>query len=665
MKKRLVSDLLCFVMLAIVIPSIAVHAATENELIQKFKNINSDVIIQTYYNDFDGDGTNEMFVFAGKEYDDEQTEMSLLDGGVWFVSDKIIQRIDNGSNGIGIILSRDDYAPSYIKYDKGIQFAFQAIWGNGQTETRVCTVKNGNVITSFFSGSLINDVNGWHVATSTYDGMISKENFNKGLYYGSGRSWKDYWYYFDDSDYCFKEYGGTEITQEQFRSFDGADNILSNVNGEIYNILYRANGVININILNNIGDWYSTSNILVGYDESSAWIINEETSGLYATALSTENVVYPNFINPKNQYIQNEIKVMLNGSELSFDQPPIIKDDRTLVPLRAIFEAMGATVDWDEATHTVTSKRGSTTINLTIGSNVLYKNGVETYLDVPAQLVSDNTMVPVRAIAEAFGADVNWDGDTKTIYIDVNTKTHGIVIYADAKYNETAAQLFTEVLRNNQLGTDEEDIHCQYEPSEDEYNQILSMVRQNAKDEDITYFFYAGHGDDDGNIYPDYNNDSNTDTYMKTPTQLIEDLQDIPGTIIVILESCHSGCIQNVANLDRNKFKIITSSTENQYSDTDYLGVMGKVKNKRLGAFSEALLNGLGGFGETNIIYGTITGRDGTVKADYNDDHNVTVSELFTYIDDNMDHEFLNQLELFEQDPTCSDSNDQTVIYAY
>lgn len=361
----------------------------------------------------------------------------------------------------------------------------------------------------------------------------------------------------------------------------------------------------------------------------------------------------------------DNITVILNGQELTFDQPPIIKDDRTLVPLRAIFEAMGAAVDWNGNTQTVTSTKGSTTISMTIGSNIMLKNSVEIYLDVPAQLVGDYTMVPVRAVAEAFGADVNWEESTRTIYIDINTKTHGIVIYADSKYNEIAAQLFTEILRNNQLGTNEQDVHCLYEPSEDEYNRILSTVRQNAKDEDITYFFYAGHGDDDGGIYPDYNNDSNVDTYMKTPTQLIADLQDIPGTIIVILESCHSGCIQNVENLDRNKFKIITSSSENQYSDTDHLGIVGYVKDKRLGNFSEALLNGLGGLEGTNIIYNTITGRDGTVKADYNNDHNVTISELFTYIDDNMNHEYWYQFNLFRQDPTCSDSNDQTVIYAY
>lgn len=119
-----------------------------------------------------------------------------------------------------------------------------------------------------------------------------------------------------------------------------------------------------------------------------------------------------------NGTINNSISVILNGSELSFEQPPIIKDDRTLVPLRAIFEAMGATVVWDSNTQTVTSSKGNTTVTMTINSYELYKNGAVTYIDVPAQLIGDYTMVPARAVAEAFGAEVIWDGNAQTVYIN-------------------------------------------------------------------------------------------------------------------------------------------------------------------------------------------------------------------------------------------------------
>lgn len=111
------------------------------------------------------------------------------------------------------------------------------------------------------------------------------------------------------------------------------------------------------------------------------------------------------------------ITVNVNGQLINFDQPPIIIDGRTLVPLRAIFEALGATVEWNSDTQNVTSKKGSTSVSLSIDSNTMYKNGKAVTLDVPAQLINDRTLVPARAVAEAFGCDVNWDSDNKTVTI--------------------------------------------------------------------------------------------------------------------------------------------------------------------------------------------------------------------------------------------------------
>jgi|GEM_PF-6984393 len=108
----------------------------------------------------------------------------------------------------------------------------------------------------------------------------------------------------------------------------------------------------------------------------------------------------------------DEIKVNLNDEYISFDQPPIM-----LVPLRAIFEAIGANVEWDGDTKTVTAVKGDTTIILQIGSNILIKNGENISLDVPAQIVNDRTMVSARAVAESFGATVEWDESSRTVLI--------------------------------------------------------------------------------------------------------------------------------------------------------------------------------------------------------------------------------------------------------
>lgn len=119
----------------------------------------------------------------------------------------------------------------------------------------------------------------------------------------------------------------------------------------------------------------------------------------------------------------NTIPVFVDGVQISFDQQPIIQDDRTLVPLRGVFEALGATVYWNNDTRSVTAYKDDTTVELAIGSSTMYVNGQPRYLDVAGQIINDRTMVPLRAISEAFGAIVYWDNDTRTVrvYSDEST----------------------------------------------------------------------------------------------------------------------------------------------------------------------------------------------------------------------------------------------------
>ena len=110
-------------------------------------------------------------------------------------------------------------------------------------------------------------------------------------------------------------------------------------------------------------------------------------------------------------------EIITNGEAKALDVPAQIIESRTMVPLRAIFEALGASVEWDDATKTVTSVKGETTVKLTIGQASINVNGEDKALDVPAQIVDSRTLVPVRAIAESFGCDVAWDDATKTVTI--------------------------------------------------------------------------------------------------------------------------------------------------------------------------------------------------------------------------------------------------------
>ena len=110
-------------------------------------------------------------------------------------------------------------------------------------------------------------------------------------------------------------------------------------------------------------------------------------------------------------------EIVKNGVASELDVPAQIINSRTMVPLRAIFEALGATVEWNDATRTVTSEKDGTTVKLTIGEANIYVNGQAKALDVPAQIVDSRTLVPARAVAEAYGCNVGWDNDTRTVTI--------------------------------------------------------------------------------------------------------------------------------------------------------------------------------------------------------------------------------------------------------
>lgn len=114
------------------------------------------------------------------------------------------------------------------------------------------------------------------------------------------------------------------------------------------------------------------------------------------------------------------LQLTIDGKPLTTDVPPTIVDGRTLVPVRAIFESLGTTIAWDEATQTVTATNDTTTIALVIDKDIAMVNGESKTLDVPAKIIDGRTMVPARFVAEALNCTVGWDADTQTVTI---TKT--------------------------------------------------------------------------------------------------------------------------------------------------------------------------------------------------------------------------------------------------
>ena len=114
---------------------------------------------------------------------------------------------------------------------------------------------------------------------------------------------------------------------------------------------------------------------------------------------------------------EKEITINVNGADIEFDAVPYIKNGRTMVPLRAIFESLGVRVSWDGTIKTASGVKDGVEVKITIGENVLYKNGEAIELDAVAEIINSRTMVPVRAISEAFGANVGWDDENKVVKI--------------------------------------------------------------------------------------------------------------------------------------------------------------------------------------------------------------------------------------------------------
>jgi len=112
----------------------------------------------------------------------------------------------------------------------------------------------------------------------------------------------------------------------------------------------------------------------------------------------------------------------INGTSKTLDSPPVIKNGRTLVPIRAIIEALGGTVDWDATTKKATVTLGKKTIALWIGKSAATVNGVSTLIDstnakVVPEIINSRTMLPLRFVTENLGCSVVWAATTKTITI--------------------------------------------------------------------------------------------------------------------------------------------------------------------------------------------------------------------------------------------------------
>jgi hypothetical protein len=112
------------------------------------------------------------------------------------------------------------------------------------------------------------------------------------------------------------------------------------------------------------------------------------------------------------------IPVYINNQRLVLDDHPVIEGDRTLVPMRAFFEALGAVVEWDDVNFIAIGTRAGTVVRIPVGSVTPTINGIPTAIDVPARIINGRTYIPLRFAGEALGKAVVWEDSTRSIHIE-------------------------------------------------------------------------------------------------------------------------------------------------------------------------------------------------------------------------------------------------------
>ena len=126
---------------------------------------------------------------------------------------------------------------------------------------------------------------------------------------------------------------------------------------------------------------------------------------------------------------EQQIAVILDGRAMEFDVAPAVIEDRAMVPMRVIFEALGAEVEWLETDQIIIAAKNGIFVSLKIGSNVMIVQDLANHteqtrlqLDSPPVIVGERTLVPVRAVSESLGAAVKWNPETDTVHITTLNK---------------------------------------------------------------------------------------------------------------------------------------------------------------------------------------------------------------------------------------------------
>lgn len=127
---------------------------------------------------------------------------------------------------------------------------------------------------------------------------------------------------------------------------------------------------------------------------------------------------------------QYPVTLEIDGKIITSDVPPLILQGRTMIPARAVFESMGATVLWDNDARLVEVILGTSNVKLSIDNNIAFVNGAQKTMEIPAMIIEDRTLIPVRFVAESLACSVEWDDPSRTVKIKPSPSIYSTTITA-------------------------------------------------------------------------------------------------------------------------------------------------------------------------------------------------------------------------------------------
>jgi len=293
-------------------------------------------------------------------------------------------------------------------YDRYWLFSQTAIFGFAPTGT----VTFSQDVELLVSENIENGPGGWNRHYVTYRTFLGGVEYSASeFHYGEEQT-----YIFSDGWHRFR------ISNGQFLDSTAANERLAATNPQVIGSSINAS-LIYFGVVSDLAldDLYSFDNYGItenlGIVTTVVTLLDETPSEVSNDADEIEPEIKLTPI-VEAEITNDTITVTINNTPVIFaDQTPVIVENRTLVPVAGVFQALGFTVQWNEDTRQVTITRDSDIIIITINSSTFTTNSVNHQLDVPAQIIAGRTMLPIDAVLRSVGYNVNWSEETRTVAI--------------------------------------------------------------------------------------------------------------------------------------------------------------------------------------------------------------------------------------------------------